>query len=103
MMDEMRDDDRSPLDVPAPRSLRVFFLPLDGKRHAVLSFDLPDEDIPASMTGAERAVLTLLLGGRSNADIARTRRTSPRTVANQIAAIYKKLGVSSRRELAVRL
>jgi len=31
------------------------------------------------------------------------RSTSERTVANQLAAIYRKLGVSSRAELAARL
>lgn len=55
-----------------------------------------------SLTLAERQVVAQVLRGRSNAAIARARRTSSRTVANQLAAIYRKLGVSSRWELAAR-
>jgi DNA-binding NarL/FixJ family response regulator len=56
-----------------------------------------------SLTQAERQVVQGVLNGRSNAAIASARRTSCRTVANQLAAIYRKLGVSSRWELVVRL
>jgi DNA-binding NarL/FixJ family response regulator len=52
------------------------------------------------LTSAERQVVTGVLNGRTNAAIAMARRTSCRTVANQLAAIYRKLGVSSRWELA---
>lgn len=55
-----------------------------------------------SLTLAERQVVVHVLSGRSNAAIARARKTSSRTVANQLANIYRKLGVSSRWELAVR-
>lgn len=55
------------------------------------------------LTSAERQVVTGVLNGRTNAAIATARRTSCRTVANQLAAIYRKLGVSSRWELAARL
>jgi DNA-binding CsgD family transcriptional regulator len=51
------------------------------------------------LTSAERAVIELTLDGLSNAAVARKRRCSPRTVANQLASAYKKLGVGSRREL----
>ena len=54
------------------------------------------------LTAAERQVVVGVLRGRSNAAIATARRTSCRTVANQLAAIYRKLGVSSRWELAAR-
>jgi DNA-binding NarL/FixJ family response regulator len=40
-----------------------------------------------------------LLEGKRNADIARERGTSVRTVANQVAAIFRKLKVRSRAEL----
>lgn len=55
------------------------------------------------LTVAERQVVTGVLNGRTNAAIATARRTSCRTVANQLAAIYRKLGVSSRWELAARV
>jgi DNA-binding NarL/FixJ family response regulator len=47
-------------------------------------------------------VLALLERGLSNAEIARSRGRSPRTVANQVAKIFEKLGVSSRSELYAR-
>jgi DNA-binding NarL/FixJ family response regulator len=53
------------------------------------------------LTGAEVAVLQLIVDGKSNKEIALERRTSLRTVANQVANIFKKIGVSSRRELVV--
>jgi len=56
-----------------------------------------------SLTAAERQVVTAALNGRSNAAIAKARRTSSRTVANQLAAVYRKLGVASRWELAARV
>lgn len=52
------------------------------------------------LTGAENGVCRLVLAGLSNARIAEVRRTSVRTVGNQISAIYRKLGVVSRSELA---
>lgn len=55
------------------------------------------------LSDAERAVVTGILGGKRIAAIARDRGTSPRTVSNQLASIYKKLGVSSRREIIVLL
>lgn len=59
--------------------------------------------LDARLTQAERQVVAGVLDGRTNAAIAMARRTSCRTVANQLAAIYRKLGVSSRWELAARI
>lgn len=41
----------------------------------------------------------LALANLSNAEIAERRGTSPRTVANQVASLFRKLGVASRSEL----
>jgi DNA-binding CsgD family transcriptional regulator len=54
---------------------------------------------PAVLTTSEADVVRLLSKGRSTAEIATTRSVSYRTVANQLAAVYRKLGVSSRTEL----
>ncbi len=54
------------------------------------------------LTEAERDIALAVTRGLSNGCIASTRNTSPRTIANQIAAILKKLDVSSRVELAAR-
>lgn len=54
----------------------------------------------AQLTEAERDVALAVTRGLSNAQIGRLRNASPRTIANQVAAIMKKLEVSSRVELA---
>lgn len=54
----------------------------------------------ATLTAAERAVLSLLREGLSNSDIARLRGASRHTVANQVASILRKTSAFSRRELA---
>jgi DNA-binding CsgD family transcriptional regulator len=53
----------------------------------------------ASLSAAERAVAELAARGLSNTEIARARRVATRTIANQLAGVYRKLGVSGRREL----
>jgi len=47
-------------------------------------------------------VMTALLEGQSYARIARRRRRSVSTVAKQVGSAFRKLGVSSRGELAAR-
>jgi DNA-binding NarL/FixJ family response regulator len=42
-----------------------------------------------------------VLSGLSNADIAGRRGTAVRTIANQVASIYRKLQVRSRLELSL--
>jgi DNA-binding CsgD family transcriptional regulator len=56
----------------------------------------------ARLTPAEHSVACALVLGRSHAEIARERGVSPRTVASQLAAVFRKAGVSGRRELAAR-
>lgn len=55
--------------------------------------------LPA-LTEAEREVVTSLGRGWDNGAIAAHRGTSVNTVGNQIAAVFQKLGVASRFELA---
>jgi DNA-binding CsgD family transcriptional regulator len=54
---------------------------------------------PACLTDAERDVVNWVLAEKSNAEIARARRTSMNTVANQLHAVYLKLGISGRAQL----
>jgi DNA-binding NarL/FixJ family response regulator len=75
----------------------------EGEPRLVLSFPLCPPHWPESLSPAERAVAELVMNGASNAEIATARGTSSRTVANQIATIFQKLGVSSRVELAARI
>lgn len=55
------------------------------------------------LTIAERDVALAATAGQSNAEIARVRRTSLRTVEEQIGRAMRKLGVASRAELAAQL
>ncbi len=68
---------------------------------AIMGFPVPAGSGRAALTAAEADVVAYVLAGRSNAEIAAARGTSTRTVANQIASLFRKLGVTSRLELVV--
>jgi len=53
----------------------------------------------ARLTNAERVVALFAVDGHTNAQIASIRQCSPRTVANQVASAFRKLGVRCRLEL----
>jgi DNA-binding CsgD family transcriptional regulator len=76
---------------------------IGGEQRAVLTFSLGEPALPVLLSAAEREVALALLAGRSNAQIASARKTSVRTVANQVMSTYRKLGVRSRKELIVAL
>lgn len=66
-------------------------------------YPLPTTPLVANLTKAEQEVTALVLDGHDNAGIAKVRGTSLRTTANQVASIFRKLGVSSRAELAAKI
>ncbi len=72
---------------------------LDGEVFVALCADLATPatslELP-QLTEAERAVAGLVVDGLSNGAIARARGVALRTVANQLAAIFRKLRVDSR-------
>lgn len=72
-----------------------------GAEYAVFVAPAPAARAVA-LTEAEVAVKALVLEGCSNAEIAKRRGVSVRTVANQLQSLFKKLGVSSRAELSAR-
>jgi DNA-binding CsgD family transcriptional regulator len=87
-----------------PKNLDVELVEVDGLELAVVSFEAPSRDADlAALSAAEREVVRAVLAGAPNAGIARARGTSARTVANQLASIFRKLGVASRHELVARL
>jgi len=92
-----------PADAEPAADLHSSILTNGGEEYLVLSLPLPDSAELADVTPAERLVLELLLRGRANDEIAALLGRSARTVANQVAAIFRKFGVNSRRELAARL
>lgn len=88
-------------DIGPPASLVAWHLDLgDGQELALFEFATSDScPRAAGVTAAERVVLVLAVAGLSNAEIAARRGVSPRTVANQLASLFRKLGVHSRLEL----
>jgi DNA-binding NarL/FixJ family response regulator len=89
----------------APAGLRAELeeAAVSGERLLVGAYPLVDKRKVEKLTDAERELLAHLLTGSTNSDIAHRRRTSANTVANQVHAIYVKLGARSRAELAARL
>jgi len=59
----------------------------------------PDLFLRAVLSEVEREVAGLVLEGYANDTIARRRKVSVRTIANQISSIFRKLEVSGRNEL----
>ena len=78
---------------------RVTTFEFRGEDFAVLSYPCVSYDV---LTPSEREVAELVIAGRSNAHIARARGTSVHTVGNQIASVFRKIGVASRFELVAR-
>lgn len=76
---------------------------LAGRAFGYISLGPERHVVESTLTRAEAEVARLAAGGHSNAVIARTRKVSARTVANQLASVYRKLGVTSRTELAARI
>ncbi|MBX3187304.1 MAG: helix-turn-helix transcriptional regulator [Labilithrix sp.] len=66
---------------------------------ALLSGDPRAHASPAGLTDAEQAILDLLEQGLSNAEIARHRSRSVRTIANQVASLLRKTASPTRRAL----
>lgn len=55
------------------------------------------------LSAAEREIVREICAGHDSASIARRRGVAVRTIANQLAVLFRKLGVGSRRELIVAL
>ncbi len=91
------DDEAATADEPRTARFNV-----GQEEFAVVSLPAPGGALPG-LSSSEREVAALVLAGLSNRDIALERGTSPRTVANQIQSLYRKLGVGSRAELAARV
>jgi DNA-binding NarL/FixJ family response regulator len=67
----------------------------------VVSFPVPRATFGELLTNTETAIARDILAGLSNSAIARKRGTAVRTIANQVASIFRKLRVRSRLELSL--
>jgi DNA-binding CsgD family transcriptional regulator len=72
-------------------------------RHWDLSVERPDRRLPECLSPAEQAIVRQLVEGRTCDTIAALRKSSLRTVANQLASIFRKLRVSGRGQLRAEL
>ena len=88
-----------PPELGAPRGLAARVFELGEGTFALLEWPLPCHRKPDVLRPAEREVMDLILAGLSNAEIARRRQRSVRTVAHQVDSIFRRLGVGSRQEL----
>src|SRR6478609_10283528 len=64
-----------------------------------ISVTRPDSELAEWLSPAEYAVTRLLIEGKSYQEMAKLRDTSKRTVANQLASAFHRLGISGRAEL----
>jgi DNA-binding CsgD family transcriptional regulator len=87
----------------APDLLRATYVTIDDEELLVLSYPIEPLRAPVGLTRAERDVALAFARGKSMREIAAMRGTSTRTVANQMRAIYAKLGTQSREGLMKRL
>jgi DNA-binding NarL/FixJ family response regulator len=87
-----------------PIGFSVYRFQINADEFALLTFSVtePSPNGIRSLTPSERAVYERLVAGWSTVAIAKERHTSARTVANQVAALYRKLKITSRRELRAR-
>ena len=93
------DQDR----IATPPGLRATIAGFGSGERLRLHYRWPASRLPPTLSNAERTVVLDLVDGISRDAIAQARGTSPRTVANQMASIFRKLRVGSRVELLVAL
>lgn len=86
-----------------PTLARLTRIKAKNEKHWLVSVERPDLDFPVALSEAEAFVVRELVSGRTHAEISAHRATSPRTVANQLASAFKKLGVSGRGAILQRL
>lgn len=85
-----------------PDLLRATRFHIGCHEYAVFSVNSVEGPAPVILTASERFVFHGVLAGQTNGEIAASRCRSVRTVANQVAGIFRKLEVHSRAELIAR-
>jgi DNA-binding CsgD family transcriptional regulator len=85
---------------PPPSKPTIVFFQTEESEGAFVELPLLPQPYCDQLSPAEQEIVCSMLEGHSNADVAKQRGTSSRTVSNQIATIFKKLNVNSRSELS---
>lgn len=96
-MSDPKDEDDG---VPAPEGLEVRVLAPDL---ALLWFPDPIAHVPEALDATDVEIALSIYAGESNDVIARKRGEDAKRLARRVSALYRKLGVSSRAELVLRL
>lgn len=86
-----------------PRWGRVGQLSFGESTYRVVSVARPEVELARLLTRAQYEVVRLLIEGKTHVEIASSRCRSTRTIANQLGAAFRRLGVSGRSELLRRL
>jgi DNA-binding NarL/FixJ family response regulator len=85
--------------IPPPSGLEAKIAGRGAAERLLLHYPCPPWRLPPTLSASERTVVRNILDGASQRDVARARGTSQRTVANQMASVFRKVGVGSRVEL----
>jgi DNA-binding CsgD family transcriptional regulator len=91
----------APPAIEAPAALDVAELAVGGERYAVIRLGVERRARGPfdRLSPAERSAVELVVRGLKTAEIATLLGKSPHTISNQLARVFAKLGVASRREL----
>ena len=86
-----------------PDGLERLDVELSGEHYVVLSHPSLPQTALLGLSDVESTIARAVAAGQTNEEVATGRGRSVFTVQNQLARIYKKLGISSRAELAALL
>lgn len=92
-----------PQALRTPEAVEVVNVNRDAQLLVLSNAQNPNRDALVKLTAAEAAVAQSAALGLSNEEIARTRQVAEKTIANQLASIYRKVGVDGRAGLAALL
>lgn len=84
---------------PSGLSTKLTQVSIAGEELLIGFFPLIHINHTKRLTQSELIVLEFLLSGLANGDIARHRNVTEHTIANQVQSIYRKLEVTSRKQL----
>jgi len=85
-----------------PRLVGIMTATPELPNRRLISIRRPDPRALQVLSPAEIEIVELLIEGKARRQIAELRRTSHRTLANQLADVYRKLQVSGRIPLLIR-